>query len=74
MGAMMGLGAGRAEDIPAVFLKAQGPGRQPAAIQHERVIAVPTLIKELPLPSRKLVGDMSNTERILIGINLKAEV
>lgn len=48
--------------------------QQPGEAKRDRVIALPTLIKELPLPSRSFVGDMSNTERILIGLNLKAEV
>ena len=48
--------------------------QQPEAMKREQVVAVPTLIKELPLPSRTFVGDMSNTERILIGLNLKTEV
>jgi circadian clock protein KaiB len=39
----------------------------------EQIIATPTLIKELPLPLRKLVGDMSDTARFLIGIDLQTE-
>src|SRR6266480_842187 len=41
--------------------------QQPAATKQAQVIAVPTLIKELPFPPRRFVGDMSDTERILIG-------
>ena len=37
----------------------------------EQIIATPTLIKTLPLPIRKLIGDMSDTERFLVGIGLK---
>jgi circadian clock protein KaiB len=37
----------------------------------EQIIATPTLIKKLPLPIRKLIGDMSDTERFLVGIGLK---
>ena len=37
----------------------------------EQIIATPTLIKKLPLPLRKLIGDMSDTERFLVGIDLK---
>ena len=44
--------------------------QQPAATKQAQVIAVPTLIKELPFPPRRFVGDMSNTERIVIGLNL----
>jgi circadian clock protein KaiB len=45
--------------------------KQPGAAKQEQVIAVPTLIKELPLPTKKFVGDMSDTERIVIGLNLR---
>lgn len=45
--------------------------QQPAAIREAQIIAVPTLIKEMPFPSQRFVGDMSNTERILIGLNIK---
>jgi circadian clock protein KaiB len=37
----------------------------------EQIIATPTLIKKLPLPLRRLIGDMSDTERFLVGIGLK---
>jgi len=45
--------------------------QQPAATKAAQIIAVPTLIKELPFPPQRFVGDMSNTERIVIGLNLK---
>jgi len=45
--------------------------QQPKLVQGEQIIATPTLIKELPLPLRKLIGDVSDTERFLIGIDLK---
>lgn len=37
----------------------------------EQIIAAPTLIKKLPLPLRRFIGDMSNTERILLGLDLR---
>jgi circadian clock protein KaiB len=37
----------------------------------EQIIAAPTLIKKLPLPLRRFIGDMSNTERILLGMDLR---
>lgn len=45
--------------------------QHPASTKEQQVIAVPTLIKELPLPTQRFVGDMSDTERIVIGLNLK---
>ncbi len=38
----------------------------------EQIIAAPTLIKKLPLPLRRLVGDLSNTDRVLLGLDLRA--
>lgn len=38
--------------------------------EGEQIIAVPTLIKKLPLPLRRMIGDMSNTERMLVGLDL----
>jgi circadian clock protein KaiB len=45
--------------------------QQPQLAKREQIIATPTLIKKLPLPLRKLIGDMSDTERFLVGIDLK---
>lgn len=45
--------------------------QQPLLAKVDQIIATPTLIKKLPLPLRKLIGDMSDTERFLIGIDLK---
>ncbi len=45
--------------------------QQPVLAQGEQIIAVPTLIKKLPEPLRRIIGDMSNTEKILVGLDLK---
>jgi circadian clock protein KaiB len=45
--------------------------QQPKLAAGEQIIATPTLIKQLPLPLRKLIGDISDTERFLVGIDLK---
>ncbi len=44
--------------------------QQPELGRKEQIIAVPTLIKKLPAPLRKFIGDLSNTEKILIGLNI----
>jgi circadian clock protein KaiB len=44
--------------------------QQPEYAKKEEIIAAPTLIKKLPLPLRKFIGDMSNKGRILVGLNL----
>ena len=45
--------------------------QQPALAKGEQIIAAPTLIKKLPLPLRRVIGDMSDAERVLVGIDLK---
>lgn len=45
--------------------------QQPELLEREQVVAAPTLIKELPPPLRKLIGDMSDTEKIMIGLDIK---
>jgi len=47
--------------------------QQPKLAAGEQIIATPTLIKKLPLPLRKVIGDMSDTERFLVGIDLKSK-
>jgi len=42
----------------------------PTLLEGEQIIAAPTLIKKLPLPLRRFIGDMSQTERILLGLDL----
>ena len=45
--------------------------QQPKLAKEGQIIATPTLIKQLPLPLRRLIGDMSDTEKFLVGIDLK---
>lgn len=45
--------------------------QQPKSLMDEQVIAAPTLIKKLPLPLKKLIGDMSNVDRIFIALDIK---
>ena len=45
--------------------------QQPALAKGEQIIAAPTLIKKLPLPLRRVIGDMSSTERVLLGLDLR---
>ncbi|WP_345950200.1 MULTISPECIES: circadian clock KaiB family protein [unclassified Mucilaginibacter] len=44
--------------------------QQPLLVQSEDVTAVPMLIKKTPIPKRRLVGDMSDTDRVLRGLGL----
>jgi circadian clock protein KaiB len=45
--------------------------QQPQLAQGEQIIASPTLIKKLPLPLRRVIGDMSNAERVLVGLDVR---
>jgi len=44
--------------------------QQPVLTKGEQIIAAPTLIKKLPLPMRRIIGDMSNRDRVLLGLDL----
>jgi len=45
--------------------------QQPVLAKGEQIIAVPTLIKKLPLPLRRFIGSMADVERMLVGLDLK---
>ena len=45
--------------------------QHPKLTEGEQIIAVPTLIKKLPLPMRRIIGDLSDRERVLSGLDLK---
>src|SRR5665213_2341492 len=45
--------------------------QQPNLARDEQIVAVPTLIKRSPLPLRRLIGDLSNPKKVLIGLDLR---
>ncbi len=45
----------------------------PALAAGDQIIAIPTLIRKLPTPIRKIIGDLSNTDRVLVGLDLRKE-
>ncbi len=47
--------------------------QQPDRAREAQIIAVPTLIKQLPLPLRKLIGDMTNKDRVIIGLDMRVK-
>ncbi len=47
--------------------------QQPSLAKGEQIIAAPTLIKKLPLPLRRFIGDMADKEKILVGLDLKPD-
>lgn len=44
--------------------------KKPQLARHDQILAVPTLVRKLPLPVRNIIGDLSNTERVLVGLDL----
>ena len=48
--------------------------QQPQLAQGGHIIAAPTLVKELPQPLRRIIGDLSNTERVLVGLDLRRKI
>ena len=45
--------------------------RDPRLARGDQIVAVPTLVRKLPEPVRKIIGDLSNTERVLVGLDLR---
>lgn len=43
----------------------------PQLSRDDQILAVPTLVRKLPFPVRKIIGDLSNTERVLVGLDIK---
>lgn len=43
----------------------------PTLARGDQILAIPTLVRKLPEPVRKIIGDLSNTERVLIGLDLQ---
>ena len=42
----------------------------PQLAEHEKILATPTLIKELPPPLRRIIGDLSDKEKVLLGLDM----
>jgi circadian clock protein KaiB len=45
--------------------------KNPKLARGDQIIAIPTLVRKLPEPIRKIIGDLSNTERVLVGLDIK---
>ena len=45
--------------------------KSPELAIGDHVVAIPTLVRKLPVPIRKIIGDLSNTERVLVGLQLR---
>lgn len=45
---------------------------RPLLARGDQIVAIPTLVRKLPVPVRKIIGDLSDTERVLVGLDLRA--
>jgi circadian clock protein KaiB len=45
--------------------------KHPQLARGDQILAIPTLVRRLPAPMRKIIGDLSNTERVLVGLDLR---
>jgi len=45
---------------------------KPQLAEGDQIVAIPTLVRKLPMPMRRVIGDLSDTERTLVGLQLKA--
>lgn len=46
----------------------------PQLAQRDQIVAIPTLVRELPSPLKRIIGDLSNTERVLVGLDVVPRV
>ena len=44
--------------------------KKPQLASGDQILAIPTLVRQLPTPMKKIIGDLSNTERVLVGLDL----
>jgi len=47
--------------------------KKPQLASGDQILAIPTLVRKLPEPIRKIIGDLSDTERVLVGLNLREQ-
>jgi len=46
----------------------------PRLAQGDQILAIPTLVRKLPEPVKKIIGDLSNTERVLVGLDFREKI
>ena len=47
--------------------------KNPQLAKGDQILAIPTLVRKLPEPVKKIIGDLSNTERVLVGLDVRPE-
>jgi circadian clock protein KaiB len=45
--------------------------RNPHLARKDQILAIPTLVRNLPMPIKKIIGDLSNTEKVLMGLEVR---
>jgi circadian clock protein KaiB len=45
--------------------------KNPALAKDDQILAIPTLVRSLPVPIRKIIGDLSDTEKVIVGLNIR---
>lgn len=45
--------------------------KNPALARGDQIVAIPTLVRKVPQPIRKIIGDLSNTERVIVGLDIR---
>ena len=48
--------------------------KNPQLAQGDQILAIPTLVRNLPVPIRKIIGDLSNVDRVLVGLDLRNRI
>jgi circadian clock protein KaiB len=45
--------------------------KKPQLAEGDQILAIPTLVRKMPVPIRKIIGDLSNEEKVLVGLNIR---
>jgi circadian clock protein KaiB len=48
--------------------------KNPQLAKGDQIVAIPTLVRKLPEPLKKIIGDLANTERVLVGLDIRSAV
>jgi hypothetical protein len=48
--------------------------KNPQLAKGDQIIAIPTLVRKLPEPIKKIIGDLANTERVLVGLDIRSDL
>jgi len=58
-------------DLSGISVEVIDLQKNPQLARDHQIIAVPTLIRRLPTPVKKIIGNLSNTEKVLVGLDLR---